>query len=617
MTKAICWRCGEYKSGSFVPCPKCNADPTTEDERIISLFLTDHYQDETSLNALHVQISNGGRETEQYVIPDDVKEQIRPALAAVSTVLGNGSGNNISTQKRLKDNQPSSNIFLSKIVPILLVVFVPTFCSIFAWSIYGNSVLFLNKIVPFEEIFGQSFPFAIDFIGGIIFSYVMFWTAFKVGPKKHLKGILIPISVFILDSYLPQIRISILELENITYFYAAFAGSMLVVYASWTGRFKFLIPPEIRRRSSNYEKLNNKENHKNLEKDHDETSELERVAKYKLDNKNYKGAIADYKKLIEKEEDPIIKSYQLGCIANAYESLGEDDKSFEYLTKSYKMCTANKNIAKKYFQVMEQRGLISYNEKNKSMKDNFDSEITKRERKTAAELIRRSIYKLEKGLYESAQEDAENGLALDPRQVSANFVIGMSKTKKQEYKGGLEALNKAINADIALPHSDIYLSRGICKQGLNDIEGARDDWAKALELEPEKSELIFFRGFGNFLMEDYGNALNDFERIIEVFPERVDLLHAYSVCISKAGEYETAIKYLKKLLELDPDNKAYTYQTIGKNYINLENYDEALDYLEKSRELDPTDKETMTFFNYARKKNLKEWEEEKSNREED
>ena len=193
----------------------------------------------------------------------------------------------------------------------------------------------------------------------------------------------------------------------------------------------------------------------------------------------------------------------------------------------------------------------------------------------------------------------------------------MFKTKNHQYKEGLKSLDIAINSRAGMNFSDAYLSRGICKKGLNDIKGARDDWAKALELKPEDSELIFFSGFGNFLMEDYQEALNDFERIIEVFPKRVDLLHAYSVCISKAGEYETAIKYLKKLLELDPDNKAYTYQTIGKNYINLENYDEALDYLEKSRELDPNNKETMTFFHYARKKHLKEWEEEKSNREED
>ena len=49
MTKAICWKCGEFKSGSVAPCPNCNADPETEDDLLKSLFLTDHYHDEDGL----------------------------------------------------------------------------------------------------------------------------------------------------------------------------------------------------------------------------------------------------------------------------------------------------------------------------------------------------------------------------------------------------------------------------------------------------------------------------------------------------------------------------------------------------------------------------------------
>ena len=87
MTKAIFWKCGVFKTGSFVPCPNCNADPITEDNKLISLFLTDHYHDEASLNALHVQIRSGSK---QYVITDEIREQMRPALAEVTRIIGDG-----------------------------------------------------------------------------------------------------------------------------------------------------------------------------------------------------------------------------------------------------------------------------------------------------------------------------------------------------------------------------------------------------------------------------------------------------------------------------------------------------------------------------------------------
>ena len=83
MTKAICWQCGALKTGSWIPCPNCSADPITIDERIISLFLSDHYHNEKSLNALHAQITSGSK---NYVIPNEIREKLKPILNQFSEV---------------------------------------------------------------------------------------------------------------------------------------------------------------------------------------------------------------------------------------------------------------------------------------------------------------------------------------------------------------------------------------------------------------------------------------------------------------------------------------------------------------------------------------------------
>ena len=86
MTRAICWQCGAFKSGSWMPCQNCNADPITDDERIISLFLSDHYHNKKSLNALHVQITSSSK---YYVIPNEIREKLKPILNQFSEVDNN------------------------------------------------------------------------------------------------------------------------------------------------------------------------------------------------------------------------------------------------------------------------------------------------------------------------------------------------------------------------------------------------------------------------------------------------------------------------------------------------------------------------------------------------
>ena len=69
-----------------MPCPNCSADPITDDERIISLFLSDHYHNEKSLNALHVPITSSSK---NYVIHNEIREKLKPILNQFSELEDN------------------------------------------------------------------------------------------------------------------------------------------------------------------------------------------------------------------------------------------------------------------------------------------------------------------------------------------------------------------------------------------------------------------------------------------------------------------------------------------------------------------------------------------------
>lgn len=74
MTMAVCFKCGEIKFGAFCPCEKCGQMPQSEDDRIISMAMTDHYFDMTTLKQIGEATKKNGKPPD--LAPEN-REQIR------------------------------------------------------------------------------------------------------------------------------------------------------------------------------------------------------------------------------------------------------------------------------------------------------------------------------------------------------------------------------------------------------------------------------------------------------------------------------------------------------------------------------------------------------------
>ena len=61
MTTAVCFNCGEIKFGAFTPCEKCEVIPKNEDDLVLSLAMTDHYFDISTLEQVAETIRSGER----------------------------------------------------------------------------------------------------------------------------------------------------------------------------------------------------------------------------------------------------------------------------------------------------------------------------------------------------------------------------------------------------------------------------------------------------------------------------------------------------------------------------------------------------------------------------
>jgi hypothetical protein len=84
MTKAVCQQCGQIKPGSFIQCFSCGFDPATDDELIIALLLSDHYQDEETLEHNRSRILAG----RHLQISDQMRTDFLPVIREVKPMLG-------------------------------------------------------------------------------------------------------------------------------------------------------------------------------------------------------------------------------------------------------------------------------------------------------------------------------------------------------------------------------------------------------------------------------------------------------------------------------------------------------------------------------------------------
>ena len=236
MTKAICWECGCFKEGCWIPCPKCNADPITDDDKIISLFLSDHYQDEKSLNALHIQITSGSK---NYFIPNDVKEKLKPILKVFPE-----KNINQKFQDILAINQfPSKRVGLFKKLVIFISLYIfPGLAGTLAFLLSGQIFLIIEKIIPFSDYFQDLYYLAVDFTGGIIFSYFLFWSGAKIANSLLINTTLFFCSFILLGTLFPQLRTSIYTLDDPSY--GIIFGSLLVAFNCWIDNkyLRYLVP---------------------------------------------------------------------------------------------------------------------------------------------------------------------------------------------------------------------------------------------------------------------------------------------------------------------------------------------------------------------------------------
>ncbi|KGG14985.1 MULTISPECIES: trypsin-like peptidase domain-containing protein [unclassified Prochlorococcus] len=198
---------------------------------------------------------------------------------------------------------------------------------------------------------------------------------------------------------------------------------------------------------------------------------------------------------------------------------------------------------------------------------------------------------------------------------------GYAKAGLEDYQGAINDFTKAVElwpVDFKSKSKTklyrrtlarIHTSRGRAKIFLEDFEGAINDFTKVIKLksteEMVKSKAYNLRGIAKAELEDYEGAINDFTKAIGIKPaDNKSITGSYlnrAIAKMKSGDYEGTISDFTKAIKLDPYNKDnYVRRGLAKE--EMKDYAGAISDYTKAIKLDPNN--IRTYVNRAMAKEL-------------
>lgn len=132
---------------------------------------------------------------------------------------------------------------------------------------------------------------------------------------------------------------------------------------------------------------------------------------------------------------------------------------------------------------------------------------------------------------------------------------GIYDIKMGYYERSVEKITKsiALKNDWEIP----YFYRAVAHQAMEKFDEAILDYTKALQINTRMTDAYYNRAYIMLTRKDISNPnlnkiIADLEKAIELDKKFIDALYAMAVAYKRMENYQKALEYLDKILQIEP-----------------------------------------------------------------
>jgi serine/threonine protein kinase/predicted Zn-dependent protease len=258
----------------------------------------------------------------------------------------------------------------------------------------------------------------------------------------------------------------------------------------------------------------------------------------KYNEKDFKGAIADYNEAIRLKPDYAdayinrgAAKIELGDIQGAIADYNEAIR----LKPDSAIAYGIRGVAKSALGDI-QGAIADYNE---AIHLKPDSAIAYGSRGTAKYAL---------GDKKGAITDYNEAIRLNPNYEKAYYNRGAAKIELGDIQGAIADYNEAIR--LKPDYADAYVSRGLVKEESGDRSGGIEDYNEALRLNPNYSLAYYNRGVVKVKLKDQQGAIADYNEAIRLKPDFANSYYSRGLIKKEKGEKQEALADFRKASEL-------------------------------------------------------------------
>ncbi len=133
---------------------------------------------------------------------------------------------------------------------------------------------------------------------------------------------------------------------------------------------------------------------------------------------------------------------------------------------------------------------------------------------------------------------------------------GIFDIRNGKFEDAVQKINQSI--ELKRDWELSYFYRAVAYQTLGEFNDALLDYTKAIQLNPRMTDAYYNRAYINLTRKDIQNpdlqkTVEDLNKALELDPKFIDALYAMAAAQKKLGNYHTALEYLEKLIQIEPD----------------------------------------------------------------